>query len=119
MSSYKFGKIQQNQQNNKIHIAVNYYNKDKVKDLKCRWDNESKVWYIMSTNITPEILEKLFILQDSKTIGLIKKYHIKSDEIKQNLSDSKTPYLDLGYKNTEIYELYTLEEIKEMLEENN
>ena len=115
MSSYKFGKINKNQQNKKIEIVVGYANKDKVKNLKCRWDNENKLWYISSENITPEILEELFKLQDDNIIGLIKKVHVKTDDIKQNLNDNNKPYFDMGYKYTMIYELYTLEEIKEIL----
>ena len=115
MSSYKFGKIKKNQQTKKIEIVVGYENKGKVKNLKCRWDNESKLWYISSEYITPEILEELFKLQDDNIIGLIKKVHVKTDDIIQNLNDNNKPYFDMGYKYTVIYELYTLEEIKEIL----
>lgn len=115
MSSYKFGKTNRNQQNKKIEIVVGYVDKDKVKNLKCKWNNDNKLWYISSENITPEILEELFKLQDDNIIGLIKKVHVKTDDIKKSLNDNNKLYFDMGYKYTVLYELYTLEEIKEIL----
>jgi hypothetical protein len=112
MSSYKFGK---NKHNKKIESAVLYADKEKVKNLKCKWDNESKRWYILTENLTHEILEELFKLQDEKVIGLIKKNHAKTDDTRKYINDNEIPYFDIGYKSTVLYELYTLEEIKKII----
>jgi hypothetical protein len=44
MSSYKFGKIQQNQKN-KIYFKISYAQKDEAKLNNYKWDAEKKSWY--------------------------------------------------------------------------
>ena len=112
MSSYKFGNKTKNLQIlTKLKIAVSYNNKDKIKNLNCKWDSIEKEWYISYHDLTPEILNNLYQLQKLKTIGIIKNIHPRNKDIKQNLTDNNIPYFDMGYQYTSIIETYTIEEL--------
>jgi len=113
MSSYKFGKSKQIiDDEKKLKIAVDFNNKDTVKNLNGKWDPEKKEWYILYDDLTPELLNKLYQLQVLKTIGIIKKVHHKGDDAYQYFQENNIFYFDIGRKYTSLIETYTIQELE-------
>lgn len=47
---------------NKIYLKVNFNKKDYIKSLGGRWDNEKKLWYILSSNNNKQKICKEFVI---------------------------------------------------------
>lgn len=54
-----------------IYLIVTYQEKEQVKALGARWDNENKLWYIPSSSINLQNLKPWIHESDQSRLGLI------------------------------------------------
>lgn len=87
-----------------IVIFVGFENKEKIKNLGCKWDTTKKRWFCPE-NIEDEKLNQLIELQKEKTIGFVKKLHKKSDK------NNNRGFIDISEKVGYLCEPYNEEEI--------
>jgi hypothetical protein len=90
-----------------IKIFVGFENKEKVKNLGCKWDADKKHW-ICPEKISDNDLNQLIELQKEKTIGFVKKLHKKNDK------NNNKGFIDIAEKVGYLCEPYNEDEIREI-----
>ena len=94
-----------------IKIFVGFENKDKIKNLGCKWDASFKCWFCPH-NVSEENLNQLIELQKEKTIGFIKNLHKKNDK------NANRGFIDISDKVGYLCEPYEEEEIRNYYKNN-
>lgn len=71
--------------NIRVYFNVKYSEKDKAKELGCRWDNERKKWYCIDSNKgTSNVLECSKIWHTPEPYKIINDKKILLSEIKES-----------------------------------
>jgi len=66
-----FKKLEKNDsivETTRIYLNIPFKEKDKAKELNCKWDSDKKQWYILSSIVNCDLVVKLYGNNEHKPI---------------------------------------------------